>query len=58
MGFVKFEIMDINSAACHEPEKGIHAVAQVVLMAIREVLIAGGYVNKVPKSPQDGRINS
>lgn len=49
VGFVKFEIKDINSASCLEPEKQIRDVAQVAMLAIREVLIAGGYVNKVNK---------
>lgn len=47
MGFVKFEIRDINSSSCYDPESEIHALAQVAMMASREVLIAGGYVNKV-----------
>lgn len=47
VGFVKFEIRDINSSQCHEQDEGIFDVAQVTLMAIREVLIAGGFVNKV-----------
>lgn len=47
VGFVKFDIKDINSKACDDPEKGIRQVAQVAMMGCREVLIAGGYVNKV-----------
>lgn len=47
VGFVKFDIKDINSTACVDPEKGIREVAQVAMMGFREVLIAGGYVNKV-----------
>lgn len=47
VGFVKFDIRDINSVSCLEPENGIRDVAQVAMLAIREVLIAGGYVNKV-----------
>lgn len=47
VGFVKFDIKDINSVSCPEPEDGIRDVAQVAMLAIREVLIAGGCVNKV-----------
>lgn len=47
VGFVKFDIKDINSSACANPENGIKEVAQVAMMGFREVLIAGGYVNKV-----------
>lgn len=47
VGFVKFDIKDINSAACADPPKRIKEVAQVAMMGFREVLIAGGYVNKV-----------
>lgn len=47
MGFVKFDIMGINNASCYDLESEIHSVAQVAMMASREVLIAGGYVNKV-----------
>lgn len=44
---MKFDIKDINSTACVDPGKGIREVAQVAMMGFREVLIAGGYVNKV-----------
>ncbi|CAM9786487.1 unnamed protein product, partial [Ectocarpus sp. 6 AP-2014] len=47
VGFVKFDIKDINSSTCANPEDGIKEVAQVAMMGFREVLIAGGYVNKV-----------
>lgn len=47
VGFVKFDIKDMNSTACVDPEKRIREVAQVAMMGFREVLIAGGYVNKV-----------
>lgn len=49
VGFVKFDIKDINSADCVDPGKGIKEVAQVASMGFREVLIAGGHVNKVEK---------
>lgn len=47
VGFVKFDIKDINSAACADPSESIKEVAQVAMMGFREVVIAGGYVNKV-----------
>lgn len=46
MGFVKFEIQDINGDSCPDLEKGIEEVAQAAMMASREVLLAGGDVNK------------
>lgn len=47
---MKFDIKDINSSACANPENGIKEVAQVAMMGFREVLIAGGYVNKVTRT--------
>lgn len=54
VGFVKFDVKDINSASCVDPVKGIKEVAQVATMGFREVLIAGGHVNKV-QTPVSGR---
>lgn len=46
---MKFDIKDINSSSCADPAKGIKEVAQVATMGFREVLVAGGHVNKVRK---------
>jgi hypothetical protein len=50
VGFVKFDILDINKSVCSDFAAKVQHVSAIVMAAFREVHIAGGHVNKVSHS--------
>jgi hypothetical protein len=58
VGFVKFDILDINKSVCSDFAAKVQHVSAIVMAAFREVHIAGGHVNKVSHSLAAQRSNA